>query len=272
MLSEALLLLPSAVLHNAVQKKAVALLLDGRYVNYGYGVKSGARQLVMEAQADMLAKPERAVVQTDVRNAFGETRRDRALQEDANEIADVFLAAGREAGYTSFREQVIPELVSFCTDKAGKKVVHEAILDVELLGNARALPMLLDVTVRHAAIDSIIARSSVEDGVAILEGRRDKARRYPPRLGKRVICCAVETWGRVGNEVSEVLLHLDALAKRRQLERGVAPTRWRQRWGALLSAAVAQGIARAIIQAGCCLVYEPQNDKMGLGLKEDAPC
>ena len=54
----------------------------------------------------------------------------------------------------------------------------------------------------------------------------DKNRRYPPAHGRFVLGCSMESWGRLGNVVDDLLLELHGLAQRRQRDRGISPTNW----------------------------------------------
>ncbi len=75
------------------------------------------------------------------------------------------------------------------------------------------------------------------------------ARRYPPRGGKRVLCCAAESYGYIDVSFDSFLDELAVLAPQRQRDRGVKPTRWKLRWRTLLSIGLALCIAAAILKS-----------------------
>ena len=163
-------------------------------------------------------------------------------------VNSVLAEAGHEAGYAVLEEQVVPAL---CTTKSladGSFKVIEARLDVELFLHPVAPDRLLDATVRHPTAQTYVRGASTIPGVAARRGVDDKARRYPPRAGKSVLCCAAETFGRIDEGFDCFLDEMAVLASRRQRDRGVQPTRWKQRWRTLLSIRLAIGAAAAILK------------------------
>ena len=74
-------------------------------------------------------------------------------------------------------------------------ILEEAYLDVELFGHASAPDRRLDDAVRHPGARGIARRAAAECGAAAAEGVECKEKRYPPRAGKCVTPCAIETWG-----------------------------------------------------------------------------
>ena len=81
------------------------------------------------------------------------------------------------------------------------------------------------------------------------EVSKSKNKRYPPAHGKSVVRCSVETWGRLGGVLDNLLLELHGLAQRRQRDRGISPTNWLLRWRTLISVHLAMGAGRAIFDS-----------------------
>ena len=63
----------------------------------------------------------------------------------------------------------------------------------------------------------------------------------------------METWGRAGTDLLELLAHLGVLAAEVQEARGVPRTRWKHRWCVELSWLAATSTADAVLQAGSCI-------------------
>ena len=118
----------------------------------------------------------------------------------------------------------------------------------------------MDGTVRHPAAKHNLAKAAEEVGAAARAGVEAKRMRYPPRAGKIVTGCAVETWGYIDSGLDTLLSELAVLAAQRQRDRGVQPTRWRPRWRTLLSISVAMSVAKALLDAlpshvkPCCVL------------------
>ena len=102
---------------------------------------------------------------------------------------------------------------------------------------------------RHPAIANVVKRASSEPGFAVEEGIRHKDKRYPPAHGKCVVGCSMESWGRLGCVVDNLLLELHGLAQRRQRDRGINPTNWLIRWRTLMSVHLAMNAGRAIFDS-----------------------
>ena len=109
-------------------------------------------------------------------------------------------------------EQVVPELGARRRKRHGREVVEEARLDVEFFGHPTAPDRLLDGTVRHPAADHVVKEAAMCAGAAAQEGALLKEKRYPPRAGKSVWPCAVETWGFVDPKLDALLSELAVLA------------------------------------------------------------
>ena len=148
-----------------------------------------------------------------------------------------------EAGYTVLEEQVVPEFCNVQTDSDGQPKFQGARLDVELFLHPVAPGWLVDGTVRHPTAQTHRRSAAAQPGAA------EKARRYPPRGGKEVLCCAAETFGFIDEAFSCFLDELAVLAVGRQRARGVKPTRWGARWRTLLSLRLACSVATAILRS-----------------------
>ena len=101
--------------------------------------------------------------------------------------------AGRDAGYSALFEQVIPEFAVRKQHRDGNSYIEDARIDVELFGHPCAPSRLLDGTVRHPAAQGILSKASQNAGAAAQVGVDAKHKRYPPRGGKSVLACSVET-------------------------------------------------------------------------------
>ena len=119
-------------------------------------------------------------------------------------------------GYAALLEQVVPELGLRKKKRSGREILEEARLDVEFFGHAYASDRLLDGTVRHPAAEHVLTKAAQEVGAAARSGVEDKAKRYPPRAGKAVIACAMETWGYMEAGLDDLLSDLAVLATHRQ--------------------------------------------------------
>ena len=138
----------------------------------------------------------------------------------------VLAEAAKVAGYTVHIEQVVPELAEI--DCRGR--VKEARIDVECFGHAYAPDLLLDGTIRHPAAKCSVVAASKTAGHAAEDGTIAKCKRYPPKLGKCVHGCSMETWGYFSACLDDVLVTFAGLGSRRQFDRGVQPTKWLQKW------------------------------------------
>ena len=164
-------------------------------------------------------------------------------------VNSVICEAGREAGYTVLEEQVVPEFCNVQTGSDGVPKFQEARLDVELFLHPVAPDRLLAGTVRHPTAPTHRRSAAAQAGAAARAGVAEKARRYPPRGGKEVLCCAAETFGFIDEGFSCFLDELAVLAAGRQRARGVKPTRWGERWRTLLSLRLACCIAATILRS-----------------------
>ena len=141
-------------------------------------------------------------------------------------LNNVLLQVGRAVGYVALEEQVIPEMLQSQKDSKGGVRWKEARVDVELFGHPTAPDRLLDGTIRHPVTVNVVKKAATEPGFAAEQGSKDKLKRYPPAHGKSVVGCAIETWGRLGDSIDDVLVDLHGLAQRKQRDKGISPTNW----------------------------------------------
>ena len=115
--------------------------------------------------------------------------------------------------------------------------------------------LTFDATVRCPTARSYLesaapGRSSAShDGYACEVAASDKARRYPEQDGLKVQTCAVEAYGRIGDDFLEALAHLDHRAHQEDIARNLPTTRWFPRWLDHISCGVARGVARSMADA-----------------------
>ena len=159
------------------------------------------------------------------------------------EASDILATAGREAGFTAFRESCIPEMQQ--TDTSGNTI--DAIMDVELQQHHYAHGLLLDISIRHATADSVVSKAADVDGHAAALAVVQKAKRYPGADGRTVTPCVIETFGRTENHLDQTLCLLDGLAKKQEQRRGATHTQWRRKWALHLQLSVTRSVARAIL-------------------------
>jgi hypothetical protein len=157
--------------------------------------------------------------------------------------------AGRDAGYATLMEQVVPEFGLRKRLRNGQVKFEEAVLDIELFGHPTSHDRLLDGTVRHSAASHIVSAAAALAGAAAAEGVLCKERRYPPRAGKSVIPCAAETWGFVDPKLDALLDELAVLAAQKQRDRGLQPSNWKSKWRTLISIGLALDVSKAILAA-----------------------
>ena len=80
------------------------------------------------------------------------------------------------------------ELCNLCTTADGALCVQEARLDVEMFLQPVTPDRLVDATVRHPTAKTYVNAGADVAGSADQRGVDDKARRYPPRGGNRLLC------------------------------------------------------------------------------------
>ena len=101
----------------------------------------------------------------------------------------------------------------------------------------------------YLSLDAEGRSAATDDGHACRVAAKDKQRRYPESGGLKVCTCAVEAYGRIGEQFLEVLASLDLKAHQEDIARNVPTTRWFSRWLDQLSCGVARGVARSIADA-----------------------
>ena len=144
------------------------------------------------------------------------------------------------AGYQSRREQIVPEFAS--------PACLSPQMDIEgwgLLGQGR---LLVDFTVRHP----LAARYNNRTPASAATG--EKTAHYQPTQGLHAQVATLEVYGRHAEGLQSLLEHLADLARVRERQLGLAPTRWLRRWRAQLSYVAARFVGRAVQTAsppGC---------------------
>ena len=151
--------------------------------------------------------------------------------------SNILLAATQQAGYQARREQIVPE---FATPACPSPQI-----DVEGWSTTGLQRLLIDFSIRHPA-SSHYSVGQIPTEVA----DREKAGHYVGRQGLKVICAAMETYGRHGAGLTALLEQLADLARERERAFGLPPTRWLRRWRAQLSCTVAKLVGRSI-QTAC---------------------
>ena len=162
------------------------------------------------------------------------------------------MQAGKDVGAEVWTEEVCPQLLA---GEPGTEAAVEARLDVRLcipttLGTGAVADEWVDVTVTHPWKAATRHKAATEPGTAARQAAERKAKRYGPGSGGvRVRPFAVETWGRLGPEASELLQVLSAAwaakvhAHPRRLAQQVV--RWKENIGAAVVRAMASTVAHA---------------------------
>ena len=120
---------------------------------------------------------------------------------------------------------------------------------MELFGHPAAPSLLLDGTVWHPAAKGTIAKAARQIGAAAQAGVDAKLKRYPPRGGKCVTACSVETWGYMHSDLDHLLGELAVLASQKQRDVGQHPSRWLARWRTEISVQIAINVGKALLTA-----------------------
>ena len=154
------------------------------------------------------------------------------------ESNQVLADACREAGYTSRREQVVPELAT--------AACPNPVLDVDAFGVAGSDRLLLDFTLRNQAATRY-QRGGRSDPTRSAE--EDKQARYPPRGGVAVRGLAMEVLGRHGPGLAALLQELADRARVQVVQQGRAPGRYLRTWRTRLSVTAARLVGRAVTLA-----------------------
>ena len=149
---------------------------------------------------------------------------------------DVLLRATQASGYQAKREQIIPELAT-PTCKAPQ-------IDVEGWSLQRHARLLIDFSIRHPHS----SHYSIGQEATVVASK-EKDAHYTGRQGLQVWTAAMETYGRHGNDLADLLAMLADLARQRDRDFGRAPQRWLRKWRIQLSAVAAKLVGRAVQQA-----------------------
>ena len=78
---------------------------------------------------------------------------------------------------------------------------------------------------------------------------KEKQTRYPDRDGKHITTCAVEAYGRMGEEFLDLLRTLHTKAQQHDKDSGRHPASWLHRWLKQISFALARSSANALLEA-----------------------
>ena len=172
---------------------------------------------------------------------------------------------GKTAGFVAREEQGVLDFGLKQRMREGHVVREEAILDVELSLHMSAAPILIIVTIRNPSAEWCLSVAASTEAFVIAEAAKDKQRRYPPRAGRPVTCCAAETYGRTGTDFLAIISHLAKLVGQRQMSRGLLATPWVSIWKCELSALIAKCIAYTLLagvqlfRSTFCLVDVPSH-------------
>ena len=148
---------------------------------------------------------------------------------------NILLRATQSAGYQSRREQIVPEFATPATPSPQ--------IDVEgwgLLGQPR---LLVDFTIRNPLAQRYVNRD------LNTAAHTDKTTHYVATHGLQVIPATIDTFGKHSPHLASLLEHLAGLARNRERQMGLPPTRWLRKWRSQLSSVLAHMTGRAICQA-----------------------
>ena len=121
-----------------------------------------------------------------------------------------------------------------------------AILDVWAFGRQEIRDVLLDVTHRHPMKLQCQSRAATEDGCCCRLAAEDKEAGYPAAGGRSITTACIESWGRCGQELEQVLTTAAAAASRQDRQRGHAPSGRLSVWRARLDAISQRAAALAM--------------------------
>ena len=157
-----------------------------------------------------------------------------------DDISDVYADIFVETGASARREVFVPEFFGGGAD---------AFLDTWGFGTPDLPDCLVDVTVRHPFAERYQPLASNAAGSAAEQAEKEKIEKYPSSGGRCVVAAAHETWGRLGVQAEDLLLHCAAAVRRRHLRRGRTSGNCLRRWRAQLDAALMRGIAAQLTSA-----------------------
>ena len=115
-----------------------------------------------------------------------------------DDIAEVYADILEDTGASARREVFVPE---FSTGS------RDAFIDTWGFGTAELPDSLIDVTVRYPLADQYQPTASQTAGSAEEQAAKETLETYPPSNRRSVTTAAHETWGRLGQEAEEFLLH-----------------------------------------------------------------
>ena len=147
----------------------------------------------------------------------------------------VLFQAVQSGGYQSLREQIVPEFATQSTPSPQ--------IDVDgwgLLGQTR---LLVDFTIRNPLAERYCNRD------LNAAAHTDKTSHYAAAHGLHVTPATIDTFGRHSPDLAYLLEHLADLARTREKQMGLPPTRWLRKWRAQLSSILAHMVGRAICEA-----------------------
>ena len=172
-----------------------------------------------------------------------------AVHAAHGEGCQILADATREAGYTSRREQAIPELAT--------AVCPSPVMDIDAFGLAGAERLLIEFTLRSSAA----ARYQSKALSAAASAESDKQVRYPAANGVHVRGAGMEILGRHGPELTAILSELADRARANAVQQGRAPTKLLRRWRCQLSGMTARLVGRATTQAQASAARKWEGDR-----------
>jgi len=159
-----------------------------------------------------------------------------------------------DAGYEAKLEVPVPEFsrpnprMQPSGDGGWDSKDEDGVMDISAWSTLYG-EFLVDVSVRHPASVRYADQAWHTDGVANKRADTEKQARYPPSGGKQVITAAIETWGRCGKELRDLLVMISAHARARDSSRGLPPQRYLRKWRLKLSTGLNRALSRAFSDA-----------------------
>ena len=130
--------------------------------------------------------------------------------------------------------------------------VTEAWLDV-VASDGLGTDFYIDATIRNPLCQRYLEvqspNAATETNFATKVAQQEKQKRYPPTDGYKVTTAAAESYGRIGDELAELLTVLHGMAQQNDLRRGQPPCNWRGKWLAQICVAIARNVAVSIDEA-----------------------
>ena len=117
---------------------------------------------------------------------------------------------------------------------------REARMDMVLWHYSQPGTLMVDITVRNPLAERYLHKARRSAGYAIAEAEREKRTRYG--ASSNVVCACIETFGRLGQGVRDVLNWIDAV---HLFEHTDAHTKY-ARWAADLQSAIGRAVARNV--------------------------